>query len=144
MWWWSLAVGATKARARSRLAVGQADVVVRFQAVITPGHTLVIDGVTYKLSAAALRWCAEQSYRSSATGRVLDPHALIDEIDRLRGRASRSAHTIFASPKRTLICAAPGAGRRPREGVRPGRHRHHRARHRAGLRGKGRPARDPR
>ena len=33
----------------------QADIVVRFQGGHNAGHTLVIDGVTYKLVAAALR-----------------------------------------------------------------------------------------
>ena len=39
--------------------------------------------------------------------------------------------------------AAPGARRRARAGVRQGRDRHHRSRHRPGLRGQGRPPRDP-
>src|SRR5215470_4468398 len=48
----------------------QADIVVRFQGGHNAGHTLVIDGTTYKLSLFG-------------NGVVLDPHALIEEIDRL-------------------------------------------------------------
>ncbi len=51
MLWWSAPSGATRAKARSSTGCpSQADVVVRFQGGHNAGHTLVIDGVTYKLS----------------------------------------------------------------------------------------------
>ena len=45
----------------------RADVVVRFQGGHNAGHTLVIDGVTYKLRCCRPAWCGRASSRSSAT-----------------------------------------------------------------------------
>src|SRR5215217_2736408 len=64
----------------------QADVVVRFQGGHNAGHTLVIDGVTYKLSLLPSGVLRPGKLSVIGNGVVLDPHALIDEIERLSGQ----------------------------------------------------------
>src|SRR5215510_1529422 len=61
----------------------QADVVVRFQGGHNAGHTLVIEGVTYKLSLLPSGVVRPGKLSVIGNGVVLDPHALIEEIDRL-------------------------------------------------------------
>jgi adenylosuccinate synthase len=61
----------------------QADIVVRFQGGHNAGHTLVIDGVTYKLSLLPSGVVRQGKLSVIGNGVVLDPRALIDEIDRL-------------------------------------------------------------
>ena len=61
----------------------QADIVVRFQGGHNAGHTLVIDGVTYKLSLLPSGVVREGKLSIIGNGVVLDPHALIEEIGRL-------------------------------------------------------------
>jgi adenylosuccinate synthase len=62
----------------------QADVVVRFQGGHNAGHTLVIDGVTYKLSLLPSGVVRPNKLSVIGNGVVLDPHALIAEIERLK------------------------------------------------------------
>src|SRR5215831_4807132 len=62
----------------------QADIVVRFQGGHNAGHTLVIDGVTYKLSLLPSGVVRGGKLSVIGNGVVLDPHALIDEIGRLK------------------------------------------------------------
>ncbi len=64
----------------------QADIVVRFQGGHNAGHTLVIDGVTYKLSLLPSGVVRPGKLSVIGNGVVLDPHALIEEIDRLDGQ----------------------------------------------------------
>src|SRR5579862_6939760 len=61
----------------------QADIVVRFQGGHNAGHTLVIDGVTYKLSLLPSGVVRHGKLSVIGNGVVLDPLALLDEIDRL-------------------------------------------------------------
>ena len=61
----------------------QADVVVRFQGGHNAGHTLVIGGVTYKLSLLPSGVVRPGKLSVIGNGVVLDPHALVEEIDRL-------------------------------------------------------------
>src|SRR5690606_21263734 len=61
----------------------QADVVVRFQGGHNAGHTLVIDGVTYKLSLLPSGVVRPGKLGVIGNGVVLDPHALVDEIGRV-------------------------------------------------------------
>ena len=60
----------------------QADVVVRFQGGHNAGHTLVIEGTTYKLSLLP-SGVVRGKLSVIGNGVVLDPQALIDEISRL-------------------------------------------------------------
>src|SRR3982751_3639939 len=62
----------------------QADVVVRFQGGHNAGHTLVIDGVTYKLSLLPSGVVRPNKLSVIGNGVVLDPRALIAEIARLK------------------------------------------------------------
>ncbi len=63
----------------------QADIVVRFQGGHNAGHTLVIDGVTYKLSLLP-SGVVRGKLSIIGNGVVIDPRALIEEIDRLRAQ----------------------------------------------------------
>jgi adenylosuccinate synthase len=63
----------------------QADVVVRFQGGHNAGHTLVIGGVTYKLSLLP-SGVVRNKLSVIGNGVVLDPHALVEEIERLKGQ----------------------------------------------------------
>jgi adenylosuccinate synthase len=62
----------------------QADIVVRFQGGHNAGHTLVIDGVTYKLSLLPSGVLRPGKLSIIGNGVVLDLHALVEEIDRLK------------------------------------------------------------
>ncbi|MDX6807465.1 adenylosuccinate synthase [Terrihabitans rhizophilus] len=64
----------------------KADVVVRFQGGHNAGHTLVIDGVTYKLSLLPSGVVRGGKLSVIGNGVVIDPHAFGDEVERLRGQ----------------------------------------------------------
>jgi adenylosuccinate synthase len=61
----------------------QADVVVRFQGGHNAGHTLVVGGVTYKLSLLPSGVVRPGKLGIIGNGVVLDPHALLEEIGRV-------------------------------------------------------------
>ena len=61
----------------------RADVVVRFQGGHNAGHTLVIDGVVYKLSLLPSGVVREGKLGVIGNGVVIDPHALISEIENI-------------------------------------------------------------
>ena len=63
----------------------RADVVVRFQGGHNAGHTLVVDGTTYKLSLLP-SGIVTGTLSLIGNGVVLDPWALRDEINRLEGQ----------------------------------------------------------
>jgi adenylosuccinate synthase len=63
----------------------RADVVVRFQGGHNAGHTLVIDGVTYKLSLLPSGVVRPGKLSVIGNGVVVDPYALAAEIEKLRG-----------------------------------------------------------
>jgi len=58
----------------------QADVVIRFQGGHNAGHTLVIDGVTYKLRLLPSGIVRKNKISIIGNGVVVDPWALLDEI----------------------------------------------------------------
>ncbi|WP_068313496.1 adenylosuccinate synthase [Polycladidibacter hongkongensis] len=60
----------------------QADVVIRYQGGHNAGHTLVIDGVSYKL-ALLPSGLVRGKLSVIGNGVVIDPHALVAEIERL-------------------------------------------------------------
>ncbi|MEM6490800.1 MAG: adenylosuccinate synthase [Pseudomonadota bacterium] len=64
----------------------RADVVVRFQGGHNAGHTLVVDGETYKLSLLPSGVVRSGTLSVIGAGVVIDPWALVAEIDRLRGQ----------------------------------------------------------
>ncbi|WP_320141032.1 adenylosuccinate synthase [uncultured Cohaesibacter sp.] len=61
----------------------RADIVVRFQGGHNAGHTLVIDGVSYKLSLLPSGVVRPGTMGVIGNGVVVDPHALVAEIARL-------------------------------------------------------------
>jgi len=62
----------------------RADVVVRFQGGHNAGHTLVIDGVTYKLNMLPSGVVRGGKLSIIGNGVVLDPWALLSEMDNIR------------------------------------------------------------
>ncbi len=63
----------------------RADVVVRFQGGHNAGHTLVVDGVTYKL-ALLPSGLVQKKLSVIGNGVVVDPWALVDEIARIEAQ----------------------------------------------------------
>jgi adenylosuccinate synthase len=64
----------------------QADIVVRFQGGHNAGHTLVINGTTYKLSLLPSGVVRQGKMSVIGNGVVLDPHALLKEIGTLKSQ----------------------------------------------------------
>ena len=62
----------------------QADIVIRFQGGHNAGHTLVIDGVTYKLRLLPSGIVRKNKISIIGNGVVVDPWALLDEIKEIR------------------------------------------------------------
>ena len=62
----------------------EADVVVRFQGGHNAGHTLVINGVTYKLRLLPSGIVRENKISVIGNGVVIDPWALLDEIKEIK------------------------------------------------------------
>jgi len=64
----------------------QADVVVRFQGGHNAGHTLVIDGVTYKLRLLPSGIVRKNKISVIGNGVVVDPWALLEEIKEIKSK----------------------------------------------------------
>jgi adenylosuccinate synthase len=64
----------------------QADIVVRFQGGHNAGHTLVIDGVTYKLALLPSGVVRGGKLSVIGNGVVVDPWHLVDEIERIKAQ----------------------------------------------------------
>ncbi|MGE3897154.1 MAG: adenylosuccinate synthetase, partial [Variibacter sp.] len=75
----------------------QADIVVRFQGGHNAGHTLVIDGNVYKLSLLPSGVLREGKLSIIGNGVVVDPKALVEEIDRL------AAQGVKVTPDRLRV-----------------------------------------
>ncbi|KDB03753.1 adenylosuccinate synthetase, partial [Defluviimonas sp. 20V17] len=75
----------------------RADVIARFQGGHNAGHTLVIDGVTYKLSLLPSGIVREGKLSVIGNGVVMDPWALLAEIERL------TAQGVTVTPDNLLI-----------------------------------------
>ena len=75
----------------------QADVVVRFQGGHNAGHTLVVNGITYKLSLLPSGVVRPGKLSVIGNGVVLDPQALVDELARL------AAQGVVIGPDRLRI-----------------------------------------
>ena len=65
---------------------GDFDVVVRFQGGNNAGHTLVVDGDTYKLSMLPSGAIRPGILSVIGSGTVLEPWAMLDEVNDLRSR----------------------------------------------------------
>jgi adenylosuccinate synthase len=64
----------------------EADVVIRFQGGHNAGHTLVIDGVTYKLRLLPSGIVRKNKVSIIGNGVVVDPWALLDEIKEIKSK----------------------------------------------------------
>ena len=64
----------------------QADIVVRFQGGHNAGHTLVINGETYKLALLPSGVLRPSKLAVIGNGVVFDPQAFLDEVTRLKGQ----------------------------------------------------------
>ena len=64
----------------------QADVVIRFQGGHNAGHTLVIDGMTYKLRLLPSGIVRKNKISIIGNGVVVDPWALLEEIDEIKSK----------------------------------------------------------
>ena len=62
----------------------QADVVIRFQGGHNAGHTLVIDGITYKLRLLPSGIVRKNKISIIGNGVVIDPWSLLDEIKEIK------------------------------------------------------------
>src|SRR6267154_2042089 len=112
----------------------RADVVVRFQGGHNAGHTLVIDGVTYKLSLLPSGVVRPGKLAIIGNGVVVDPWALIAEIEHLKAQGvSISPENLMLAETAALILpvhreldrarARPPQCAAPRRGSRRGRRR---------------------
>ncbi len=82
----------------------RAEVVVRFQGGHNAGHTLVIDGVTYKLSLLPSGVVRPGKLSVIGNGVVIDPWALLEEIERISGQGvSVTPETLRIADNATLI-----------------------------------------
>ena len=75
----------------------RAEIIVRFQGGHNAGHTLVIDGETYKLRLLPSGIVRKNKLAVIASGVVIDPQALLEEIDELQARG------IAISPQNLAI-----------------------------------------
>jgi adenylosuccinate synthase len=101
----------------------RADVVVRFQGGHNAGHTLVVEGVTYKLSLLPSGIVRPGKLSVIGNGVVIDPWALAEEIEKLSAQGiAISRETLRIAENACLILplhreldsireAAAGAGR---------------------------------
>ena len=64
----------------------QADIVVRFQGGHNAGHTLVINGNTYKLALLPSGVLRSSKLAVIGNGVVFDPQAFLDEVAKLKGQ----------------------------------------------------------
>ena len=75
----------------------RADVIVRFQGGHNAGHTLVIDGEIYKLSLLPSGILRDGKLAVIGNGVVLDPWALVEEINKIAGQG------VQVSPGKLMI-----------------------------------------
>ncbi len=82
----------------------QADIVVRFQGGHNAGHTLVINGETYKLALLPSGVLRPSKLAVIGNGVVVDPQAFLDEIAKLRGQGvAISPENLRVAENVTLI-----------------------------------------
>lgn len=97
----------------------RADVVVRFQGGHNAGHTLVIDGVEYKLSLLPSGIVRPGKLSVIGNGVVIDPAHLLSEIDLLRSQGAEiSPESLLVSENAALILPVHKAIDAAREAMR--------------------------
>ena len=94
----------------------RADVVVRFQGGHNAGHTLVVGNVEYRLSLLPSGVVRPGKLSIIGNGVVVDPWALLAEIDTMRGKGlTISPQTLHLADNAALILPSHGALDRARE-----------------------------
>ena len=82
----------------------QADVVVRFQGGHNAGHTLVINGKTYKLRLLPSGIVRRNKISMIGNGVVIDPWSLLDEIEEMQSKGIQiSSKNLIISESANLI-----------------------------------------
>ena len=82
----------------------ESDVVIRFQGGHNAGHTLVIDGVTYKLRLLPSGIVRKNKISIIGNGVVIDPWALLDEIEEIKSKGvDVSQNNLIISEAANLI-----------------------------------------
>ena len=83
----------------------EADVVVRFQGGHNAGHTLVIDGITYKLRLLPSGIVRKNKISIIGNGVVVDPWSLLEEIDEIKGKGVKvdSTNLILAETANLIL-----------------------------------------
>jgi len=82
----------------------EADVVIRFQGGHNAGHTLVIDGNTYKLRLLPSGIVRKNKISIIGNGVVVDPWALIEEIEEIKKKGvDINEENLFLSESATLV-----------------------------------------
>ena len=80
----------------------RADVVVRFQGGHNAGHTLVIDGVTYKLSLLP-SGIVRKKLSIIGNGVVFDPHAFVSECAKLEAQGLQITPEVLKIAENTTL-----------------------------------------
>ena len=94
----------------------RADVIARFQGGHNAGHTLVVDGVTYKLHALPSGVVRGGKLSVIGNGVVLDPWHLVKEIETVRAQGVEiSPATLMIAENTPLILPVHGELDRARE-----------------------------
>ncbi len=94
----------------------RADVIARFQGGHNAGHTLVIDGVTYKLHALPSGVVRGGKLSVIGNGVVLDPWHLMNEIETIRAQGVEiTPETLMIAENTPLILPIHGELDRARE-----------------------------
>ena len=82
----------------------EADIVIRFQGGHNAGHTLVIDGITYKLRLLPSGIVRKDKISIIGNGVVVDPWALLDEIDEIKSKGVKvNPENLIISESANLI-----------------------------------------
>ena len=82
----------------------EADVVIRFQGGHNAGHTLVIDGITYKLRLLPSGIVRKNKISIIGNGVVVDPWALLKEIEEIKSKGVEvSEKNLILSEAANLI-----------------------------------------
>ena len=82
----------------------EADVVIRFQGGHNAGHTLVIDGITYKLRLLPSGIVRKNKISVIGNGVVINPWALLEEIDEIKSKGVEvNENNLMISEAATLI-----------------------------------------
>ncbi len=82
----------------------EADVIVRFQGGHNAGHTLVIDGVVYKLRLLPSGIVRKNKISIIGNGVVVDPWALLEEISEIKSKnVEVNSNNLILSEAATLI-----------------------------------------